>query len=464
MSVDGIISALFSSSADYSSLFPRLNLLNSAPFRFPVNFGLRRLPEEGGIILIRGARQYGMSTWLEQQALSAVLKLGPGSTAYLNGDELQDRDELLRKIQSLAASMRPDVCKRIFIDEITAIDGWERALKIAADSGELRDVLVVTMGSKATDIRRGEERLPGRKGKLARTNYIFTPVSFSDFKATVGHKFNHGAAYMETKAGPSRSPLSELVVVYLLSGGSPVALTELLTNGEIPEWVVAMTRDWIIGEFSRSGRNRSSLFAVFEQVYKQGMNPLGYTKLARESGLANNTTVAEYIELLTDLMAVAPCYAWDQHKEVIIRRMPAKFHFINLLVAASFSPVRMRSVGQFLALSPPEQAPWLEWLVAQELCRRRAIAGEEQPELMTYWKANDHEIDFVPSPRELWEVKRGQASALEFAWFSHLFPRQQLKVISASTFAARQIEGVTFEAFLENEGATPLPARAYEDR
>jgi len=456
MDVDLINEALFSHAIDPATLFFRLRALAIAPFKFPVSFGLTILPEEPGIILIRGARQYGKSTWLEQQALSSVQKFGPGSTAYLNSDELTDSEDLLARIKVLIAAMRTDVCRRLFIDEITAVDKWERARKIAADSGVIRDVLVVTTGSRATDIRRGEERLPGRKGKLARTNYIFTPVSFVDFKATVGKQFRP----LPTQKIPalqndaSGQPLSELAIIYLLSGGSPVALSELLLKGEIPEWVIAMTRDWIVGEFSRTGRNRSSLLALIEKIYKQAMNPVGYTQLARDSGLANNTIVAEYIELLTDLMSVAPCFAWDQHKRVLIRRKPAKFHFINLLAAVSFSPMRLRTVNQFRALSPVQQSPWLEWLVAQELWRRRALIGEEQPELLAYWQTKEHEIDFVncssvTNRDELWEVKRGAVSALEFSWFKQNFPGNRLTVVSSAKFNAPQIEGISFDSFLE---------------
>ena len=60
--------------------------------------------------------------------------------------------------------------RRLFIDEITALPQWEVAVKRLADRRVLRDVLLVTTGSRATDIRRGSE-LPGRKGKLARTDY-----------------------------------------------------------------------------------------------------------------------------------------------------------------------------------------------------------------------------------------------------------------------------------------------------
>jgi predicted AAA+ superfamily ATPase len=47
---------------------------------------------------------------------------------------------------------------------------WEKSIKRLIDAGELNRVLLVTTGSKATDLRRGFEKLPGRKGKLSRSS------------------------------------------------------------------------------------------------------------------------------------------------------------------------------------------------------------------------------------------------------------------------------------------------------
>ena len=81
----------------------------------------------------------------------------------ITSDTDQLEAELIKLLSSFTASTK---IKRIFIDEITAIAHWERTLKRLADSGELKNILVVTTGSKATDLRRGAERLPGRKENL----------------------------------------------------------------------------------------------------------------------------------------------------------------------------------------------------------------------------------------------------------------------------------------------------------
>ena len=130
-------------------LFPHLEGVARSSFVFRHSFGLDVLPEEPGLILVRGARQYGKSTWLEGQLKATVEDHGPGSAFYLNGDELPDAEALVRAIRDLLPLYRTEVrIRRLFIDEFTAVRDWERGLKRLLDGGDLRDVLVVTTGSK----------------------------------------------------------------------------------------------------------------------------------------------------------------------------------------------------------------------------------------------------------------------------------------------------------------------------
>jgi len=229
-------------------VLPHLDHLADAPFRFDVSFGLPELPREPGVLVIRGPRQAGKSTWLEGWIRRTVEAEGPGSALYLSGDELLDAQELTDSVRSLLpqyAATAP--VRRLFIDEVTAVAGWEKALKVVLDRGELRRVLVVTTGSRASDLRRGAERLPGRKGNLERAVYWFTPVPFAEFSRVCGEVLGE-----DTLWG------------YVLSGGTPVGCAAVADTGVLPAYVVEMARDWILGECAASGRDRSSLLAVLE--------------------------------------------------------------------------------------------------------------------------------------------------------------------------------------------------------
>jgi predicted AAA+ superfamily ATPase len=404
--------------------------LAEAPLQFAFEFGLDVLPREPGVILVRGPRQYGKSTWLEQQVLATVRDFGPGTAFYLNGDVIPGRDGLLAAVRDLVGLFRPGVpVKRLFIDEVTAIDDWQKSIKALVDGGALRDVLVVTTGSKAADLRRASERLPGRKGRLARTLYLFTPISYREFHRLCGARLGDGA-----------------LAAYLLSGGAPIACSHV-AMGRLPEHVVETVKDWVYGECAASGRGRSPLLAVLQCLARWGGVPLGQAKLAREAGLANNTVAAGYLELLADLMCVGTSFAWEASRGVKLRRKEAKFHFCNTLVAAAWHPAAPRSVGEIQALSGDAKGAWFEWGVAQELWRRAAIRGDEFPEETAYWRSKEHEIDFVVGPAEFLEVKAGPTNPLEFAWFGRVFPGGRLRVLGRSRWETAQVQGILHEDF-----------------
>ncbi len=418
---------------DRLGVLPKLDELVGEPYVFNLDFGLGALPSEPGVILIRGARQYGKSTWLQTQIRATVASCGPGSAFYLNGDEMRDGQALAEQIRLLLPmySTKAPV-RRLFIDEITAIKDWAKALKALLDAGELRRILLVTTGSKAADLRHGTERLPGRKGKLARTAYIFTPLPFTEFRRVCA----------------AALPQAHLLPAYLITGGSPPAGAAIAATGRLPDYVVEMVRDWIYGEFAASGRSRSMLLGVLECLYRFAGTPVGQSKLAREAGLANNTVAAGYIEELSDLMCVATSLAWDANRKLSNRRRPGKFHMTNLLVAAAWHPRHVRTPDDYLTLPEDIQAAWMEWAVAQECWRRAALRGDETPELQHYWQGGNHELDFVLGPNEFLEVKRGRTGPLDFAWFPKSFPGGHLTVVGASRFETDHVTGMTLEDYL----------------
>lgn len=422
---------------DESGTFPHLDALQHAPRVFRTSFGLDTLPDQPGVIFIRGPRQYGKSTWLEQQLKDSVTRNGAGTAYYLNGDELRNSGDLARAVRELVPLFRPDKGPhRLFIDEVTAVEDWVHALKTVLDAGELRSVLVVTTGSKATDLRRGSERLPGRKGRLDRTNFLFTPVSFTEFNRVCAADLG-----------------SQTLTAYLLSGGCPIACGEIAVNGQLPEYVPTMIRDWILGESAAAGRPRSSLLAVMDVLQTRGATPIGQARLAREAGLANNTVAAGYIELLADLMCVGISHVWDASRRVRNRRKEAKFPFINLLAAVSFHRGAMRTPADFDRLPADQQGRWFEWLIAQELWRRNAVRGSEMPELVPHWRSKEHELDFVAGEHTYIEVKRGEASPLDFRWLARVLPKSRVVVVNRSSFNARQLRGLTFEQFLLDDNS-----------
>ena len=221
MNVNQFNGLLLKGQVDREDMWPRLMEYETSFNPYFFEFGLQSLPQEPGVIVIRGPRQYGKSTWLDLQIRNTIQDFGKGTALYANGDEILEEEKFYNHLIDLENTfMKNAKIRRIFVDEITSIGHWERAIKRAYDQGHLRKTLIVTTGSKALDLRRGTEKLPGRKGHLNQTEYVFLPISYQQF-----FKSRAKEVYDETNAWKA----------YLLSGGVQLACNEMVQAQTIPE-------------------------------------------------------------------------------------------------------------------------------------------------------------------------------------------------------------------------------------
>lgn len=67
----------------------------------------------------------------------------------------------------------------MFIDEITSVRSWQKPIKNHADLGTFIDMFILLTGSSAIEIKRGYERMPGRRG--GGFDEAILPMDFFDF-------------------------------------------------------------------------------------------------------------------------------------------------------------------------------------------------------------------------------------------------------------------------------------------
>jgi len=107
---------------------------------------------------------------------------------YYSCDIVDSPRELIEIVTKYIIGARQDTKKRlyIFLDEISSVRDWQRGVKYLADSGRLRGVTLILTGSHSIDIKRGQERLPGRRGSVNEVlDKILVPMKFSEYVETI---------------------------------------------------------------------------------------------------------------------------------------------------------------------------------------------------------------------------------------------------------------------------------------
>ncbi len=254
-----------------------------------------------GIVFVRGPRQCGKSTLLRQYVQHAFAHGMPvGSIALLESEACESRHDLLSEIRSFCESS-PDF-HLLLIDEITSVEKWWLALKFAADSGALRNTLVLCTGSSADDVRSKADLLPGRRGKRFPLDFELLPVSYTELS--------------------SRLSLKE----YFLTGGLPWAVNEFLEHRIIPPYVFELYGAWILGAMVRNGHTTTHLAPLLNYLTQRVCTPTSVSSLARDCGFGSNSTAEAQLGVLERNYALLPSRWSEPGSRIPAPRKNRKFY------------------------------------------------------------------------------------------------------------------------------------------
>lgn len=99
---------------------------------------------------------------------------------------MKDRFELIETMKTYFQifERKAGETRYLFIDEITAVEDWQKSIKYLVDIGLLENSLLILTGSSAFDLKRSSERLPGRKGYGE--DLVYLPLTFREFLKALG--------------------------------------------------------------------------------------------------------------------------------------------------------------------------------------------------------------------------------------------------------------------------------------
>ena len=373
--------------------------------------------EKDAIYTLRGPRQVGKTT-LIKKIIKNLLKNGvkPHSIFYYSLDLERRPEDILRIFQQfLEFSNAYKIPRRyVFLDEITLIKDWQYALKKIIDLGWGEKTSFLLTGSSTVDLRKGTERLPGRRGKVYPADKILLPMSFREFCHSQGFSLSLPFSHINLREFAFHSPksyekinpfrtfypeLQPFFDSYLRIGGFPLAVESLSSSGKITPDILETYSSVIISDFEKLGKNRVTLNQIIRRLYLTYTTPISWQSLGKSVDVASRNTTREYVELLADSFLVTILYFLDRKNRQASNKKNKKFYTVDSLIYRLFTSLASPIAGEAMMENLEWIAKNVEGVVINHLVRTvetQLTEGFSNLANTFYWRSSrNREIDIV---------------------------------------------------------------------
>lgn len=405
--------------------------MHDPPLRTKIEYDFE--PDNTVVYTLRGPRQTGKTTLVKLQVRELLNRdVCPWNIFYYSFDLAQTPESMvgtIREYLNVSDSTR-DKHRRtyLFLDELTSIKEWQRGIKWLVDIGDLYHCTVMVTGSRATDILRGADALPGRRGRISGPlDHILYPMSFAQFvrlRDDTISRFLDGQGFFQsgfkrtmfTNMTCGRKTemqeilyerfganLHEYFCEYMLCGGTPQIAASMIANGQIPSQLFEMYMGGFRADWDASERDKLSSFG--EAICTNLRSAVSWDNLNEQAKLGSRKTVEDYALLLkhTSLINIVHRYGERDNKAMLLKNKkiyfndPFYFHIFNLLHDMSEPFIAAK---KFLE-SDADRGRLVENVVACHLVRWAFNNVENQQRFNSdncigYWKGKSgRETDFV---------------------------------------------------------------------
>ncbi len=371
--------------------------------KFPVEDRIQSEP--GRLYILRGPRQIGKTTLLKRM-IKSLLEEGvePQRIFYFALDigGIKDEEGLFDLLLTYHEFASESFSKPffIFIDEASYTRDWATGIKKAYDLGIIRDCFVVITGSSSIELKRGGERLPGRRGIFPHESDVeMLPLSFREFVQNLEPQIQIPAAEIVPEAIYEAAEklsyfsreLKNLMGKYLLAGGFPLSINELLEKGEISPGPYTTYLQAILADLARAGKRETYFKEIVYIIVQKKLEPLDSALIARETSIGSHNTVSSYIETLEGLFLLDIVYSARNMRDPRPSfRKRRKFYFkdpflFHLMAAWAEGDQNYFSFSRKL-LESEMAARLVESTVGVHLKRRGNVY---------HWRGREGEIDFL---------------------------------------------------------------------
>ncbi|MDG6219000.1 MAG: ATP-binding protein [Candidatus Thermoplasmatota archaeon] len=293
----------------------------------------------GNVYTIRGPRQIGKTTFLKQLIKRKLQTVKKEQILYWTCDNLTSKDDLLTLLKEYAdfCNVQDAQPAYVLLDEITGVENWQKAIKFAIDTNLLPNACYILTGSNVIDLKKGTERLPGRRGKHGKDLFLM-PLSFREYVHLIDPSWfkNHkDDTVKQIKYHSDR--LKILFEKYLITGGIPLVINEYQKHNEIPSYIHSLYYSWIIGDVLKEGKTEQTFKEIIKSVLTCYTTPVSWDSLAKRSSVKSHVTISSYIELLSNLLVLFPCYFFNIGENKIDFNKNKKIYFFDPFIIRLFT-------------------------------------------------------------------------------------------------------------------------------
>ncbi|RNJ80347.1 MAG: ATP-binding protein [Nitrosopumilus sp. B06] len=390
------------------------------------------LPDNTVVYTLRGPRLVGKTTMIKLQ-IKEFLENGvsPWNILYYSLDVKNSKNDVV-EITSTHMNMIPEEDRKgrryIFLDEITSVRDWEKAIKHLKAGHKLQNCTIMATGSQAINIKKAVESLPNRRGCVADyLNKILLPMKFSEYVSVRSNEIrdmivnlalddvekNNIFSKLQTqeidprlrKINAYQNELDYLFEEYMITGGIPRIVNEKITTGMISDKIYEEHLSGIKGEWRVLLKNEIMLRSFGSALIKNQTKHVSWNGLARDAVLGSLGTAVDYADVLNDVFIISIVPLYDHNKKIPLVKKNFKLYFQDPMFLHIFNSWNSTDYSFETSLkyveNPENQGKIAEGVVANHLVRWAFEHGNKKQMFnplnhVLCWKdKNNREVDFV---------------------------------------------------------------------
>lgn len=332
------------------------------------------------VLTLRGPRRVGKTVAMKLFVAELIENEGwdPRSIVWLNFDTVRT---MAQAEEILLTAIEPRLPQAIFIDEITALIGWQRVIKKLRDTTKLASTAILMTGSSAYDLRAGAERMAGRRGTVDNPDRALLPLSLLEFAEQL--------AITDIKIQGEA-----LQAAFLECGGFPFRVDQFIQSFPTGNWTtnqgLSVFDDILFFEIVRRRLDRNVLLEVVGRLAEIQPGAVSYEGFSKALSVAKDTA-RKYLQALGDAFLLATVSAYDTARNRVAPKKDRKLVWVD----PAFG-LMAEYLGQGKRAISATQA---EWVVGVELLRcyeHRLWEGLSSPRNVFTWRSSSgKEIDYL---------------------------------------------------------------------